>query len=305
MFFITPSSYFSNSLNSVKIRSRSLYPKIARFINKYLYRLGLIGAICNRYDNTITLYSAKKDKKFYKNYSNKAKFLNFGSGAFNHYFWTNYDLPGQADFYKKLQGDEKIDFNALDLCSENLKLPLEEDSCDLIYCSHTLEHLEEHKGKIFLKECHRILKTNGVMRLALPNTDNNFYHAKLIYNQTHIPIEVKNEAIIDCASKVLSEIENLSKDVVIKKVIDTNFSISKFVQEMSDEYKLSKKFIKEQPQRHITYYSHEKMLKISNDLGFKFYAPLYKGSSFAEPFKNLEVFDTTEPQWSIYGELVK
>ena len=74
---------------------------------------------------------------------------------------------------------------------------------------------------------------------------------------------------------------------------------------MTDEYKLSKKFIKEQPQRHITYYSHEKMLKISNDLGFKFYAPLYKGSSFAEPFKNLEVFDTTEPQWSIYGELVK
>ncbi len=97
----------------------------------------------------------------------------------------------------------------------------------------------------------------------------------------------------------------MSKDVVIKKVIDTNFSISKFVQEISDEYKLSKTFIKEQPQRHITYYSHEKMLKISNDLGFKFYAPLHKGSSFAEPFKNLEVFDTTEPQWSIYGELVK
>ena len=52
--------------------------------------------------------------------------------------------------------------------------------------------------------------------------------------------EIKNEAIIDCASKVLSEIGNLSKDVVIKKVIDTNFSISKFVQEISEEYKLSK-----------------------------------------------------------------
>ena len=64
------------------------------------------------------------------------------------------------------------------------------------------------------------------------------------------------------------------------------------------------KFIEENPERHITYYSHEKLIDISKKLNFKFYTPLYKGSSLADPFKNLEVFDTTEPSvvnlWRIY-----
>ena len=73
---------------------------------------------------------------------------------------------------------------------------------------------------------------------------------------------------------------------------------------LNKESRKSKKFKQENPERHITYYSHDKLIDISKKLNFKFYAPLYKGSSFAEPFKNLEVFDTTEPQWSIYGEFV-
>ena len=304
MLFITPNSLFSKNWSSVKIKSKLFVPKVIRFINKYLYKIGFIGAILNRYDNSVTIYSASKDKKLYKEYSKNSKFINFGSGAFSHPLWINYDYPGQSDYYKNLQGKEKIDFYPINLCSEDLKIPFEDNSCDLIYCSHTLEHLEEEKGLNFLKECQRILKPKAIMRVALPNTENNFYYAKEIFNQDKIPQTIKDEMILDCAKKVLSETESLPNNLIIKKVIESQFSISDFVNIISKEKKISLKFKQENPERHITYYSHDKLIDISKKFNFKFYAPLYKGSSFAEPFKNLDVFDTTEPQWSIYGEFV-
>ena len=305
MLFITPNSLFSKNWNSVKIKSKLFVPKVIRFINKYLYKIGLIGAIMNRYDNSVTFYSASKDKKLYKDYSKKSKFINFGSGGFSHPLWINYDFPGQSDYYKMLQGKKEIDFHPINLCIDDLKIHYEDNSCDLIYCSHTLEHLEEEKALNFLKECQRILKPNSIMRVALPNTENNFYYAKIIYDQEKIPRKVKDEVILDCAKKLLSETENLPNDEVIKKVIEANFSIQNFIEILRKENNLPFKFIEENPERHITYYSHEKLIDISKKLNFKFYTPLYKGSSLADPFKNLEVFDTTEPQWSIYGEFIK
>ncbi len=305
MLFITPNSSFSKNWNSIKIKSKIFVPGIIRFINKYLYKIGLFGAILNRYDNSITIYSASKDKKLYKDYPKDSKFINFGSGAFHHPFWINYDYPGQSDYYKKLQGKKDIDFYPINLCVDDIKVSFEDNSCDLIYCSHTLEHLEEKKGLDFLKECQRIMKPNAVMRVALPNTDSNFYYAKVIFNQEKIPHKIKNEVILDCAKKTLSETENLPEKLVIQKVIEAEFSIEKFVKILAEDNLLSFKFLEEKPERHITYYSHEKLINIAKKLNFKFYTPLYKGSSFAEPFKNLEVFDTTEPQWSIYGEFVK
>ncbi len=305
MILISPNSSFSKNWNSIKIKSKFFVPETIRFINKYLYKIGFVGAILNRYDNSITLYSASKDKKLYKNYPKNSKFINFGSGGFNHPLWINYDFPGQSSYYKKLQGKEEIDFYPINLCIDNLKVPFEDNSCDLIYCSHTLEHLEEEKGLNFLRECQRILKPNAIMRIALPSTENNFYYAKLIYNQEKISQKIKDEVILDCANKLFSETENLHNELVIKKVIESDFSIKNFIEIIRKENNLSLKFKDESPERHITYYSHEKLIDISKKLNFQFYTPLYKGSSFAEPFKNLEVFDTTEPQWSIYGEFIK
>ncbi len=305
MIFISPNSSFSKNWNSIKIKSKFFVPETIRFINKYLYKIGFIGAILNRYDNSITLYSASKDKKLYKSYPKKSKFINFGSGGFNHPLWINYDFPGQTDYYKKLQGKEKNDFYPINLCTDNLKVPFEDNSCDLIYCSHTLEHLEEEKGLNFLRECQRILKPNAIMRIALPNTENNFYYAKEIYNQEKVPQKVKEEVILDCAKKLFSDTENLPKNLVIETAIESNFSIENFLKILKTKNNLSLKFKEENPERHITHYSHAKLISISKKLNFQFYTPLYKGSSFAEPFINIEVFDTTEPQWSIYGEFIK
>jgi predicted SAM-dependent methyltransferase len=48
-------------------------------------------------------------------------------------------------------------------------LPLEVESCELIYSSHFFEHLEYGQGLRLMRDCFRALKPGGTFRLALPN----------------------------------------------------------------------------------------------------------------------------------------
>lgn len=49
-------------------------------------------------------------------------------------------------------------------------LPLPDASVDEIYSSHMLEHLAHPYPMLgFLRECHRLLKSGGILRLAVPN----------------------------------------------------------------------------------------------------------------------------------------
>jgi predicted SAM-dependent methyltransferase len=43
------------------------------------------------------------------------------------------------------------------------------NSVDKIYSSHFLEHLELEKGEAVLRECFRVLKDEGVLRLVVPD----------------------------------------------------------------------------------------------------------------------------------------
>jgi SAM-dependent methyltransferase len=48
-------------------------------------------------------------------------------------------------------------------------LPWGDDSVDVIYSSHTLEHLSRDEGRAFLGECHRVLRHGGPIRLVVPD----------------------------------------------------------------------------------------------------------------------------------------
>ena len=280
----------------------TIIPRIVKFFNKYMYKIGL-GASMNRYDNSLTFYSSFKDKKLYKNYSINDAFCNFGSGAFNHCRWTNFDFPGATKYYKAIQGIEGSDFQSIDLCIDNLRLPLNNESVNLIYCSHTLEHLEEDKAIHFLSECLRILKSEGVMRIVVPSTDKDFVHAKITNQNINLNQQVKTSAILSAANHVL-DVKNIDEVEIIKDVIDSEFSPKKFYKK-SIERGANNKFDSKAPERHITYWDQEKFYTIAKELGFANYLPLYRGSTVADPFRNLEVFDNTETQHSLYGEFIK
>lgn len=50
-------------------------------------------------------------------------------------------------------------------------LPYQNNSITAIYSSHTLEHLYLTDAQQVLRECHRLLAPNGVLRLALPDAE--------------------------------------------------------------------------------------------------------------------------------------
>lgn len=51
-------------------------------------------------------------------------------------------------------------------------IPFKDNTFELVYHSHVLEHLSKEDGEKFIKECYRVLKPKGIIRIAIPNLEN-------------------------------------------------------------------------------------------------------------------------------------
>jgi predicted SAM-dependent methyltransferase len=80
--------------------------------------------------------------------------LHLGSGTVRKEGWVNLDLAG----------------NPVDL-AWNLarQLPFKSGSVDAIFHEHVLEHFPLGKGFALMRECHRLLKRGGVLRIGVPD----------------------------------------------------------------------------------------------------------------------------------------
>jgi predicted SAM-dependent methyltransferase len=83
--------------------------------------------------------------------------INLGCGACVHPSWRNLDINPYVE------GVEPWD--------ANLGIPASSNSVDYVYHSHLLEHLSEEQGELLTKECLRILKPGGIVRIALPDLE--------------------------------------------------------------------------------------------------------------------------------------
>lgn len=91
--------------------------------------------------------------------------LKLNCGSFRtmfHHGWTNVDVH-DLDAFAKHFG---YIYHRHDLRSG---IPTPDDSVDLIYASHFLEHLNYQEGLAFLRECHRTMKKGSVLRLLVPD----------------------------------------------------------------------------------------------------------------------------------------
>lgn len=83
--------------------------------------------------------------------------VNLGCGGHYRKGWSNFDLyPAGPDVTRAnfIEG-----------------VPLPDGAADFVYHSHVLEHLTRQDGERFLRECHRILKPGGVLRIAVPDLE--------------------------------------------------------------------------------------------------------------------------------------
>lgn len=304
------SSHRNNYLPALKIYSRRvstshLLPKLSRVLNKLLYRF-FCGSALNRYDNSFTLYSSFADKGLYKEYDSLSIFCNFGSGGFYHPKWRNYDYPGQSKYYQSIQGEDGIDFFAINLCDSPLKLQEADNSVTLIYCSHTLEHLGTKAATDFLAECFRILKPNGVLRVALPNTEYDFYINRVIDDyRDGLGERIKDIFLRHATTHLITDSKSIDLDIIKRFAKDNDFKANQIfsaIQEFDPNYTL---FNEGNPERHICFWGHETLIQATKKMGFRYCLPMLQGSSIAPPFTNINIFDNTEPHTAIFFDVVK
>jgi predicted SAM-dependent methyltransferase len=85
------------------------------------------------------------------------QFLNLGCGDRFHPDWENVDM------YPYAPGVRVHDLTK--------KLPYGDEEFDAVYHSHVLEHFPKKQGVGFIRECHRLLKSGGVIRVAVPDLE--------------------------------------------------------------------------------------------------------------------------------------
>src|SRR2546425_2533045 len=89
--------------------------------------------------------------------------LHLGCGPHMKPGWVNIDLTLNPPRVNENSGTLFVNHDL------RLGLPLDDDSCDLIYSAHFFEHLEYKEGQELLRECYRALRPGGVFRISLPN----------------------------------------------------------------------------------------------------------------------------------------
>lgn len=112
--------------------------------------------------------------------------INVGCGDTPTRGWRNFDnspslrlakMPFLPEFLQRLGLLDSPQYRFIRFARENeieygdatQGLPLQEASCDVVYSSHMLEHLDRDGAGQFLKEAFRVLRPGGVIRIAVPD----------------------------------------------------------------------------------------------------------------------------------------
>jgi predicted SAM-dependent methyltransferase len=120
-----------------------------------------------RFTGNRIIEGRKRDLKadIVDSYSEGTKFLNIGGGTFLKQDWRVLDY--YTDWYD--YDPIFIDYN-VDLESRST-WPIDTGEYELVYTSHTLEHLTDEAVKHTVSEAHRILKKGGTLRINVPDAN--------------------------------------------------------------------------------------------------------------------------------------
>lgn len=266
---------------------------------------------------------AKTDLSFYQNFPQQSLkerlFFNIGAGSFEHPMWTNIDYA--TEHYKNVQ---KSPFIHYDLMAKK-PLPIENNTAEIVYSSHTIEHVTDEAVRNMLLESYRILKKGGGIRLTAPDANLaygayvrqdikywywvDWYSKKNSWERLYtIPLckASIHQLFIHGFASQLCEID--IDDSPTKKFSDIEiyekFISSPNVKTLSYFTSLCK-FNADHPGNHINWWTHDKLIFFMKEAGFNNpYISGYGQSAFS-PLRDTNYFDNTHPKISLYVEGVK
>ena len=251
------------------------------------------------------------------------QFYNVGAGGFYHPCWTNIDFS--SDWYAAYKDNIKTRLQH-DLMSLQ-PFPIENDKAEIIYTSHTIEHINDSAAQNMFNESYRVLKKGGVFRATTPNIDIEFqaYNRndrdyfywietygieknwkKALYNQPLTEASTAQVFLTHFASAVSTlHADGAPERIDDKKLAELfrtlpfedalNYCTSRCPDEIQKRY----------PGNHMNWWNFSKVKKMLQLAGFSnVYLSAY-GQSQSPVLRDTNFFDNTHPKISLYVEAIK
>lgn len=246
-------------------------------------------------------------------------FYNIGAGNFYHPYWTNVDYS--SEHYSSVQNRPFINHN---LMSPD-PLPLPDGRAELVYSSHTIEHLTNQAVARMLAECHRILKPGGGLRLTAPNTELDYQAYMRRDLKYWYWVEAKSrpgvwerlyKMPLDQASMdqwflhhFASQLSKIDlDDTPPKKYSDREIQevfANMPMEQALDFFTQACAFNPDHPGSHINWFTPPKLVSLVKTAGFREVYPSAYGQSRFAPLREIKNFDNTHPKFSLYVEAIK
>jgi SAM-dependent methyltransferase len=290
---------------------------VKRVIRSIVKRLGFDIKRIGRVGQLITLHDYDE---FSEESLKRKRFFNIGAGRFRHPYWTNVDFA--TDHYADAQvGSRFLQYDLMAL----RPLPIEDGVAELVYSSHTIEHVTDEAVRNMLRESYRVLKPGGGIRLTAPDAwldleayrknDIGFWYWADMYSapgtwESHYKIPLSEASIhqlfLHHFASQLCEIDIDGSPQ--KKISDSE--ISEYISSHHDasclEYFTSQcSFSSEHPGNHINWWTREKVISFLQEAGFSTPYVSGWGQSVFPPLRDTSIFDSTHPKISLYVEAIK
>lgn len=247
------------------------------------------------------------------------RFYNVGAGLFTHPFWTNVDFA--SDHYGAVQA--KQSFIHHDLMSLQ-PLPIESGSAEVLYTSHTIEHVKDDAVANLFSEAYRILKPGGFLRVTTgPDAETDyaamqrsdaawFYWDEDVsrsgwqrdYCKPPVSVSLKQRWLFDFASAASENCRHPAERKFSDAEIDEVLSSNAFEAALNI-FASAVRFLPEHPGLHVSWWTHEKTIRMIRDAGFTKVYRSGHGQSRCPILRNTWYFDNTHPQISLYVEAIK
>jgi ubiquinone/menaquinone biosynthesis C-methylase UbiE len=204
-------------------------------------------------------------------------------------------------------------------------LPIESNIAEIVYSSHTIEHVSDSAVINMLKESYRILKPGGCIRLTTPDmaleyaayrrNDLKFWYWVDWYSQKgnyehlyKIPLSQASihQLFLEQFATQLSEIS--IDDSPEKKYSDDEINkifLKYPLADALDCFTGRCQFNSDHPGSHINWWTKEKLITFLQKSGFSETYQSGYGQSLFPPLRNISLFDNTHPKGSLYIEAIK
>ncbi len=290
--------------------------------------LRTLGCGCNRQERTCYAAGFEVRKlwgdygpRFYQSRfpedSIRAKaFYNIGSGKWRHPIWTNVDYSSEYYGYDESLIDLEWDIASL------RPVPIADETAELVYSSHTVEHLLDGQVDFLLGEIARILKPGGVLRITTPNIRlyylaykrrdvhfNHHYGSKLQFGQgetftrDRLSIWLVNEFATQLVQSVcdghvprFQDPKELDALLASGTMEDTFARLSAMI-----DFDLQRKA----PCHHVSWWTNEKLCAAMKRAGFSETVVSVRGGSISPAMRDLRYFDAVIPTCSLFVDAIK